>query len=118
MKAADWVLRIAVFGTFFGHGLLAFQGHPSWIHYLTFWGFTMEAAKTTMLIIGVLDMALAISVVFKPLRPILIYAVVWAFATALMRWIVDANVIGFVERAANWGAPLALLLLNNRKKKS
>jgi hypothetical protein len=116
MMTASWILRVAVFGTFFGHGLLAFQGNPTWIHYLTFWGFTVEAAEILMPIIGVIDILLAISVVIKPLRPVLIYAFIWAFATALMRWIADANVLGFVERAANWGAPLALLLLQHRKK--
>ena len=116
MSLATWVLRIAVFGTFFGHGLVAFNVNPAWIHYITFWGFSDEFARSAMPVIGIVDMLLAISVLIKPLRPVLIYAVVWAFAAALMRWFADLNVLGFIERAANWGAPLALILLNGRKK--
>ena len=116
MNLASWVLRIAIFGTFFGHGLVAFHVNPAWVHYITFWGFSDEFARTVMPIIGVVDICVALSILVKPLRPILIYAIVWAFAAAAMRWLADLNVLGFVERAANWGAPLALLLLTSRKK--
>ena len=111
MNTVSWVLKIAVFGTFFGHGLVAINGNPGWLHYLTFWGITTQTAQTILPIIGVIDVLIAISVAIKPLRPILIYAVIWAFGAALMRWLADGNVLGFVERAANWGAPLALLFI-------
>ena len=115
MSTVQWVLRIAVFGTFFGHGLLAYNVNPSWIHYLTFWGFSADQANTLMPVIGVVDFLVAFSVLIRPLRYVLIYAVIWAFATALLRWIADANILGFVERAANWGAPLALYFLIRKK---
>ena len=111
MSTVQWVLKVAVFGTFFGHGLLALNVNPSWIHYLTFWGISAEYAKTLMPVIGIIDILVALSVLIRPLRYVLVYATFWAFATAMMRWIADANILGFVERAANWGAPLALLLL-------
>ena len=36
---ATLILRIGVFGTFLGHGLVALQGNPAWIPYLTTVGF-------------------------------------------------------------------------------
>jgi len=35
----------------------------------------------------------------------------WGFRTALLRPIVGEPIWDFIERWANWGAPLALLLL-------
>lgn len=49
-------------------------------------------------------------VLFKPIRLVLLCAALWAFATALVRPFAGLPVLVFVERDANWAAPLALLL--------
>lgn len=111
-KSIQWVLRIAVAGEFIGHGVFALQGKPEWIGWFATFGITdVETATTLLLLLGILDVALAILVLIKPIRLALLWMAFWGFWTALMRPIVGMPVWDFVERWANWGAPLALLLL-------
>lgn len=111
IKAAEWVLRIAVAGEFIGHGVFALQGKESWISYFTSVGFSAEAGASLLPIIGVMDIALAILILVKPIRLALLWMAFWGFATALIRPIAGEPIWDFVERFANIGAPLALLLL-------
>ena len=55
--------------------------------------------------------AFAILILIKPVRIVLLWMVLWGFWTALLRPLVGMPVWDFVERWANWGAPLALLLM-------
>ncbi len=111
LHLATWVLRIGVFGIFFGHGIFATQGNIKWLPFLEIVGFSKEIALQIMPFIGILDILIAISVILKPLRLVLMWAVFWAFLTALMRPIAVGSFLGFVERAGNWATPLALLLI-------
>ena len=106
-----WVLKIGVFGIFLGHGLYAIQVNQAWIPFLEKVGFSNDIAVQIMPYIGFLDVFIAISVLIKPLRIILIWAIFWAFLTALMRPIVGYSILDFLERSGNWATPLALLLL-------
>jgi hypothetical protein len=108
---AGIILRIAVFGTFLGHGIVALKQNPDWVPFLTFWGISEKAAFSLMIAIGILDILIAVSTLLRPNRYILAYATFWAFITALMRPLTGITVWAFIERASNWGAPLALLLL-------
>jgi len=112
MRLALWILRIGVFGTFLGHGIFALMKNPGWFPFLEFWGFTEDQINVLMPAIGVLDIGIALSVLFRPSKYILLYAVVWAFLTALMRPVVGGSWLDFVERSANWAAPLALYLIS------
>ena len=104
----EWALRIGVFGTFLGHGIFALQHKPAWLHFLTFWGISTESSWTMMTAIGVIDVFIAGITLLRPNRAVLLYAACWAFATALMRPVAGGFFLDFVERAANWAAPLAL----------
>lgn len=118
LKTIEWILRIALFGEFLGHGIFALQLKPRFIELLTaFTGIASEAANTTMLIIGGIDVLVAILALVYPLRLILIYASVWGFLTALARPIGGDPIWDFVERWANWGVPLALLYLRRIPRK-
>ena len=118
-KKIEWVLRIGVFGTFLGHGMLAILSNSDWISYLTTVGFSNEWAIRIMPVIGTIDLLVATTVLFKPVKPVLIYAVIWAFLTALIRPFAGESILAFVERAANWAAPLALyfIVLKSGNKK-
>ncbi len=108
----EWVLRIAVAGEFIGHGVFALQGKKDWIGWFAQFGISAAGTATQLLfLIGVIDIALAILILVKPVRLALLWMVFWGFWTALMRPLVGMPVWDFVERWANWGAPLALLLL-------
>lgn len=108
---ADWALRLAVFGTFVGHGVFALMGKQSWIPYLTTVGIPKETAGVIMPIIGLVDIMAAIITLYKPVRAVLLWMVFWSFATALIRPISGEPIWDMIERTANWGAPLALLYL-------
>src|SRR3989338_9311643 len=111
-KLAIWVLRIAVAGEFIGHGVFALQGKKDWIGWFAQFGVTDVGTATQLLfIVGITDIALGILILIKPVRLVLLWMVFWGFWTALIRPIVGMPVWDFVERWANWGAPLALLLL-------
>lgn len=107
----NWVLRIAICGEFLGHGVFALQGKPDWVGWFGRFGITDVALATQLLFfIGMLDVALAVLVLIKPIRIALLWMTFWGFWTALMRPIVGMPVWDFIERSANWGAPMALLL--------
>jgi len=57
-----------------------------------------------------IDVLLAVLILMKPVRLALLWMTFWGFWTALMRPIAGDSIFEFVERWANWGAPLALLL--------
>lgn len=110
-KKAEWVLRIAVAGEFIGHGIFALQAKQGWIPYFTALGFSPETATALMPLIGVMDITLALFVLVRPVRAALLWMTLWGFWTALLRPIAGEPFADFIERWANWGAPLALLLL-------
>src|SRR3989344_8728031 len=115
-KYVDWVLRIGVFGEFFGHGVFAISGKKDWISWFSIFGIHDTALATQILfLIGVMDIALAILVLLKPIRPVLLWMVFWGFWTALLRPIAGMPIWDFIERWANWSAPLALYLLMEQK---
>ncbi|HLC87012.1 MAG TPA: hypothetical protein VJH65_01915 [Candidatus Nanoarchaeia archaeon] len=113
----EWILRIAIFGTFLGHGIFALQVKQSWIPLITAFGFSEATAATLLPFIGVTDIIVALLALFWPLKIVLIWASLWAFATALSRPIAGEPVWDFIERTANWAAPLALLTIKGFPKK-
>ncbi len=107
----EWVLRIAVAGEFIGHGVFALQGKKAWIEWFSVFGISDTGLATQLLfLVGVLDITLALLILVKPVRIALLWMAFWGFWTALIRPIVGEPIWDFVERSANWGAPLALLL--------
>ncbi len=113
----NWVLKIGVFGIFLGHGIYAIQVNQAWVPFLEKVGFSNDLAIQIMPYIGYLDIIVAVSVLIKPLRIILIWAIFWAFLTALMRPISGGSMLDFIERSGNWATPLALFLLLKWKEK-
>ena len=111
-KKMEWALRIGVAGEFIGHGMLAVTGNPQWVGWMQQLLHVSAATGTTLLlIIGLFDLVLAIAVLVKPVRPLLLWMAIWGFWTAILRPIVGQSIWDFIERSANWGAPLALYFL-------
>ena len=116
-KLIEWVLRIAVAGEFVGHGVFALEGKKDWLGWFAKFGIADAGVAAKLLfIVGLIDIALAILVLIKPVRIALLWMVFWGFWTALVRPLVGLPVWDFVERWANWGAPLALLLMQGSPK--
>lgn len=111
-KKAEWVLRIAVAGEFLGHGVFALQGKKDWVGWFANFGVSDPVLATKLLLwVGLMDIVLAILILIRPVRIALLWMALWGLWTALIRPLVGMPVWDFVERWANWGAPLALLLL-------
>ena len=118
IKVIEWILRVAVSMTFFGHGIFAILGNPNWIKYLEFVGFSIETAEKVILMIGVLDVLVAIIILIKPYKYLVLWAFLWTFSTALVRPLAGESIWQFVERASNWAVPLALFCLIHIKFKN
>ena len=68
-KLISWVLRIAVAGEFIGHGALAIQGKPQWVGWFAQFGVADAGlAAQILFFIGIIDIALAILILIKPVR--------------------------------------------------
>src|SRR3989338_11583551 len=108
-KAIEWILRIGVAGEFVGHGVFALQGKAQWLEWISqLTGASAATAATLLTIVGIADLLVALIVLFKPIRLVLLWAAFWGFWTALVRPLVGMPAWDFVERWANWAAPLAL----------
>ncbi|MEK7150454.1 MAG: hypothetical protein AAB688_01200 [Patescibacteria group bacterium] len=115
-KIIQWILRIAVAGEFFGHGIFALQGKEQWIKWVSqLTSVDLVTAAKMMFIVGIMDLLVAVIVLFRPIKPVLLWAAFWGFWTALVRPLVGEPIWDFIERFANWGAPLALYFILRSK---
>jgi hypothetical protein len=113
MKKLEWVLRIAMFGEFLGHGFFASQATPHFQELLIgVTGISQPSAVRLLFAIALIDFAVAVLALVKPVRAALLYGAIWGFLTALARPVSGVRGIwDFVERWPNCGIPLALLLV-------
>ncbi len=117
LKYLSYLLRLAIFLMFLGHGMIALKGNPGWLVYLETVGFSLEMSKKAIVVIGFLDLIVALVVLLKPLKPVVLWAFIWTFSTALIRPISGEPIWAFVERGTNWIVPLVLYLLIVNKQK-
>ena len=114
----EWILRIALFGEFLGHGIFALQLKQSFLDMIiSVLGVSLDSAQKILLVIGSLDILIALLVLIYPFRLMLLYATLWGFATSLARPLAGDPIWDFVERWANIGVPLALLYIRGIPKK-
>lgn len=107
-----WVLRIGVALEFLGHGMAGLAHSRAWLPYYGVFGVSHSAAGQYMFnVTGVVDVTLAVLVLVRPMRAVLAYMAFWGLMTAVLRPVVGESPFELVERGANWGMPLAFLLL-------
>jgi len=112
-KKVEWVLRVAVAGEFIGHGVFALEGKEGWFKYFEAVGITSpDSILSLMNLIGVMDITLGIIVLLRIVPVFLLWMSFWGLWTAILRPLGGDPIWDFVERSANWGAPLALLFLH------
>lgn len=110
-KSVHYVLRFASAMCFIGHGVWGILQKSSWLNYFLVFGIDRNAAMHLMPILGMVDIFFGVALIFYPVRIIVVWLVVWGFITALLRPLSGEPLAEFMERAGNYGAPLALLLL-------
>ncbi|HEV7993178.1 MAG TPA: hypothetical protein VGP25_15240 [Gemmatimonadaceae bacterium] len=110
VRASWWVLRLAVAACFVGHGAFGVIGKSDWLPFFQLVGIGPSAAWWLMLLIGGLDIAVGLSMLVAPLPATLLYAAAWTLWTAALRPLSGLSVWELVERAGNYGVPIALLV--------
>src|ERR1035437_750135 len=106
-----WILRGGVAACFIGHGMLGVLRTAAWTSYFAVVGLGRETAFTLMPLVGAFDIALALALLFRPTRGLVLYMAAWCVWTALLRPLAGESGWEAFERAGNYGAPLALFLV-------
>jgi uncharacterized membrane protein YphA (DoxX/SURF4 family) len=109
--ALPWVLRIGASCCFVGHGVFGLMRKPAWIPYFGVAGIGPENAHALMPVVGAIDIAMGLLVLARPYPLVLAWMTTWAIWTALLRPLAGESPWEAIERAGNFGAPLALLFL-------
>jgi hypothetical protein len=107
-----WLLRLGVFMEFVGHGACGVHTKAGWLPYFHVFAIPEGLAWKLMPVVGSMDIALGITVLVAPRRALLLYMAVWGCFTAMLRPAAGEGGWEFIERAYNYGVPLALLLLH------
>ena len=104
-------LRIAAAMCCIGHGSFGIITKPIWCNYFAVFGIDHHLSYQLMPVVGCIDILFGITLLVYPVRSVVAWLVVWGFITALLRPLSGEPFSEFIERAGNYGAPLALLIL-------
>jgi hypothetical protein len=110
-----YTLRIAAAMCFIGHGSFGIIGKEIWCNYFAVVGISHDMAYKVMPWLGSVDILMGLSLLFYPTRAVLWWLVIWGTITAFLRPMSGEPFAEFIERAGNFGAPLALLVLSSDK---
>ena len=130
-----WTLRVTAALCFIGHGTWGLITKSGWLPFFASQGIEPEIAWKLQPLIGLFDIMMAVILLRKPNRTVLIWMFLWALWTAILRplagnlekvqvngeWIVQLATESmrvakmqtweFWERAGNWGPPFMLLVM-------
>jgi hypothetical protein len=104
-----WTLRVGAFACYVGHGAFGLITKAAWLPYFGVVGIPEAAAWRLMPIIGTFDIVMGILVLVRPMPVVLLYMTAWSVWTALLRPFTGEGWWEFLERAGNYGVPLAFL---------
>ena len=112
----NYSLRVASAMCFIGHGAFGIITKAIWCNYFAVFGIGPDLAYRLMPVLGSVDILMGISLLFYPVRAIALWLVIWGLVTAALRPLSGEPFAELLERAGNYGAPLALLLLCGTNK--
>ncbi len=118
IRNIHYTLRIAVAMCFIGHGAFGIVTKPIWCNYFAVFGIGKELAYKIMPLVGSVDILFGIIMLVYPMRALLVWLVIWGIVTASLRPLSGEPFAELVERAGNFGAPLALLILSGGIQKN
>src|ERR1700710_771018 len=107
-----YTLRVASAMCFIGHGAFGIITKPIWCNYFAVFGMGHDMAYRLMPFVGTIDILFGLSLLLYPIRIVPAWLVIWGIVTASLRPFSGEPFAEFIERAGNFGAPLALLLLS------
>lgn len=106
-----YILRVAGAMCFIGHGTFGIITKPVWCNYFAVFGIGHDLAYALMPVVGTMDIIMGLILLFYPIRVVPAWLVIWGIVTAALRPLSGEPFAELIERAGNFGAPLALLLL-------
>jgi hypothetical protein len=106
-----WLLRGGVIGCFIGHGAYGLLTKEPWVPYFAVVSIDRAWAYRLMPWIGAMDVSLGLTMAVVPLRIVLLHLTIWGTWTAILRPLSGDAVWECLERAGNYGVPLAFLVL-------
>jgi hypothetical protein len=115
-QKVHYTLRIAVAMCFIGHGAFGIITKPVWCNYFAVFGIGHDLSYQLMPVVGCIDILIGVMMLIYPVRAIPAWLVLWGIFTALLRPLSGEPFAEFIERAGNFGAPLALLVLSGGSK--
>lgn len=109
-----WTLRIGAFLCFVGHGAFGIMTKQAWLPYFAVAHIGPATADSLMPIIGAIDITMGCLVLLSPRPAVVYWMTLWAVWTALLRPLAGESGWEALERAGNYGVPLAMILLAAR----
>ena len=100
---------------FLGHGMVGFGRPAPWVTYFGVVGIGHDTAYALMPWVAIMDVSMALIALFVPIRAFVFFMTGWAW-TALLRPLAGESCWEALERAGNYGAPLALFLVLNEAR--
>lgn len=96
---------------FIGHGAFGIITKQLWCNYFAVFGIGEEMSYRLMPFVGTFDIMMGILMIVYPMRIVPGWLVFWGIFTALLRPLSNEPFAEFIERAGNYGIPLAMLFL-------
>ena len=96
---------------FVGHGALGLGRVAAWTSYFAVVGIAKPTALALMPLVGAFDVSMALTVLFYPMRAVILYMTFWGLWTAILRPLAGESSWEAVERAGNFGALAALFMM-------
>jgi hypothetical protein len=110
-EALQWTLRVGAFLCFVGHGAFGIMTKRAWLPYFGVANIGPDTAYRLMPMIGALDITMGFLVLLTPRPAVLYWMALWAVWTALLRPLSGESVWEALERAGNYGVPIAMIVM-------
>ncbi len=110
-RRLHWILRVAVAACFIGHGAFGVITKAAWLPYFAIFGIPEAWAWKLMPLVGAVDISIGVLTLIQPVRAVILYMAFWGFQTACLRPLAGQGIWELLERAGNYGVPLAFLCL-------
>jgi len=94
-----------------GHGAFGIITKKIWLNYFAVFGIRPATGYHVMPWLGTFDILLGVSLLLFPTRAVLFWLIVWGTITAMLRPLSGEPFAEALERAGNYGTPLALLTI-------
>ncbi len=115
LKFLKYGLMITCSLCFIGHGAWGIITKADWIPFYGVFGIPAPLAWKLMPLTGLFDILVGFGLLIRPMRITLLWMAFWTVVTAIIRPMAGLTSWEFVERAGNFGPPIALLYLFNSR---